>query len=188
MIPRAIERLLGGRKVQPEGASALLSKLLESKSQGETGAAAKRSLEVIAERLRGGSMGKADRRFARLGLALEKPRFDAQRRPDNPALPRRRAGGDLLERPCRAPGGVAGSDLEGTGPDAPRLRALGALDRGEATRRSSMLSASILADRVAELGRVAVGAQVAREPGRIDDPRRSPSCGFESRIPASNPS
>jgi putative heme-binding domain-containing protein len=65
LLPRAVERLLGGSKVQPEEASALVSKLLEGPLVGETNAAAQRSLEVLAERLRGGAIPDAQRMLLR---------------------------------------------------------------------------------------------------------------------------
>jgi putative membrane-bound dehydrogenase-like protein len=61
ILPRAIERLVGGSKVQPEPAVALLSKLLASKQDGEVLKAARRSLEILADRLRPGALDQAQR-------------------------------------------------------------------------------------------------------------------------------
>jgi putative membrane-bound dehydrogenase-like protein len=61
MIPRAIDRLLGGSKVQPDPAVALLARLLASNQDGETAKAARRSLEILADRLRPGAIGEGQR-------------------------------------------------------------------------------------------------------------------------------
>ena len=65
LLPRAVERLLGGSKAQPEAAVLLLSKLLTGPLQGEVLEAARRSLDVMAERLRGGAIPEARREAIR---------------------------------------------------------------------------------------------------------------------------
>ncbi len=54
LLPRAVDRLLGGANPQPEAAVSLLSKLLTGPLKGEVLKAAESSLQILAERLRGG--------------------------------------------------------------------------------------------------------------------------------------
>ena len=72
ILPRAIERFLGGSKVQPVPAVALLTRLLGAKADGETLSAARKSLEIMADRLRPGGLPAASRSelIAALGPAL----------------------------------------------------------------------------------------------------------------------
>jgi putative heme-binding domain-containing protein len=61
ILPRAIERFLGGSKVQAEPAVALLTRLLASEQDAEILKASKKSLEIIAERLRPGAIDASQR-------------------------------------------------------------------------------------------------------------------------------
>jgi putative membrane-bound dehydrogenase-like protein len=62
ILPRAIERLLGGSKVQPEAAVALVSELLATSPQeGEILQESRRSLEIVGEKLRAGAIGEPQR-------------------------------------------------------------------------------------------------------------------------------
>jgi putative membrane-bound dehydrogenase-like protein len=73
LVPRAVEKLLGGGKLQPEPAAALVSKLVSSPLEGATEDAARWALEIAAEALRDGRIaGKAREDFVRvLKQALE---------------------------------------------------------------------------------------------------------------------
>jgi putative membrane-bound dehydrogenase-like protein len=72
ILPRAIECLLGGSEVQPESAVALVAQILAANQDGETLKAARRSLEILNERLRPGAIPPSDRSklMARLKEAL----------------------------------------------------------------------------------------------------------------------
>jgi putative membrane-bound dehydrogenase-like protein len=59
LLPRAIDRLLGGSNPRPEAAVALLSQLLATRQEGAVADASQWSLEIVAERLRVRSMPKA---------------------------------------------------------------------------------------------------------------------------------
>ena len=61
MLPRAIERMLGGSKSQPETAIAVFSKLLAGRQEGEVSEATQWALEILAERFQGGAMPEAQR-------------------------------------------------------------------------------------------------------------------------------
>ena len=80
LIPRAIERFLGGSKFQPEAAVSLLARLLASRQEGGVVPASERSLEIFADRLNGGSLPEAPRSQLRrllppvLAMTLSGPR------------------------------------------------------------------------------------------------------------------
>ncbi len=61
LLPRAVERLLGGARAQPEAASALVAKLLAGPMEGTIAEAARKSLEILAERLRNGAVPDVQR-------------------------------------------------------------------------------------------------------------------------------
>jgi putative membrane-bound dehydrogenase-like protein len=61
IIPRSIEKLMGGSKLQPVIAVDLLSKVLAARSNDLIVDAAQWSLEIMAERLRPGALNQADR-------------------------------------------------------------------------------------------------------------------------------
>ena len=61
ILPRVIERLLGGAKPQPDPAAFVLGKLLGARQDGEVLEATRWGLEILAERLRGGSLSASAR-------------------------------------------------------------------------------------------------------------------------------
>ena len=61
MLPRAVERLIGGSKPQPEAAVELLSRLLASPSEAVAREASRASMGILAEKLRGNALPEARR-------------------------------------------------------------------------------------------------------------------------------
>jgi len=61
VLPRVVERLLGSSKVQPDPAVFILGKLLAASPKDEVLDASRRALEIVSERLQGGSMPEPGR-------------------------------------------------------------------------------------------------------------------------------
>ena len=166
MLPRVLERLLGGSKPQPEAAVAVLSKLLEGPPRGEVFDATDWSLEILADRLQGGTMPEAERSALR-GLLPKVLAKILSGDPDSPLF----MDAALVATAWKDPAALkaAGKILTSTGnPEERRLRALNALI-GSADPTVLDVVGPTLADRKA--GSPGFRGQLLASLGRLDAPR-----------------
>ena len=166
ILPRVMERLLGGPKSRPGAAVDVLSRLLASPQEGEIFEATQRSLDILAERLQGGSMPE-DRRSSLLKLLPGTLSKVLSGDPEAPLF----FDAALVATSWKDPASLraAGTILTSTGtPEARRLRALNALIGSDDPSVLDVVGPT-LADRKA--GSPGFRGQLLASLGRLDSPR-----------------
>ncbi|WP_435010603.1 PVC-type heme-binding CxxCH protein [Tundrisphaera lichenicola] len=165
LLPRAVDRLLGGARVQPEAAALLVSKLLTGPQEAGVVSASRESMRRLAEKLRSGAISEAQRRKLRELLA-------------GPIAPI--VAGDLGSMLTADAASVAASwgDTEALRVSREILSSSKIGDEQRALALSTLVGAGdtsvleIVAPRIADPGtKAALRAEMIASLGRLDDPK-----------------